>query len=176
MPNAKLNEIKRVYSHPQALGQCARFLDRELTFATQIATRSTADSLKEIKSVYDAGIVGSHCDVGELVKTDYCISDLQTNYTQFLLLERVELAEPVHSNKVYFTAACRHEPGALWKLLSVLNEFNLNMTKIGSRPIKEQAWEYRFFIELEADFASLNVQKAIVEIKKMADFKLLGVY
>jgi prephenate dehydratase len=174
---ANLSDIKRVYSHQQALGQCAKYLAKNLPDAVQTATLSTAASIEMVKTKTDAGIVGSHCDVGNLYMSPYTISDEQTNYTQFLLVKRGVLNGDVHSKKIYFSVTCKHEAGALVKLLAVLADYKLNMTRIGSRPIKESRGEYRFFIELEGDYSSDIVKNALKDINAKANsFKLLGVY
>lgn len=171
------SKITRIYSHPQALGQCARYLAEKFPYAKQIETPSTAGSLAMIKEDTDAGIVGSHCEIGDLEITSECISDEKTNFTQFLLVRRGEVDETVHTNKIYFSVTCKHEPGALMRMLEVFDKHALNMTKIESRPIKDKVGEYRFFIELDADYASTNVKNALKEIKQKANsFKLLGCY
>jgi prephenate dehydratase len=174
---ADIKNIKRVYSHQQALGQCAKYLAKNLPYANQIETLSTAASLDMIKTDEDAGIAGSHVKVGDLYMTPYTISDIPANFTQFLLVKRGTLPPETRSKKIYFSVTVKDEAGALVKILSVLAGYNLNMTRIGSRPIKESRGEYAFFIELEADYSSAVVKRALCDIEEKANScKILGVY
>lgn len=174
---ADMSRITAVYSHPQALEQCSKYLFENFPNAKQIATNSTAESLGMIKSDSDAGIIGAGCNAEGLCVSDECISDRKTNYTQFLLVVRGSVNEGKPSNKIYFSVTCKHEPGALMSLLSVLDKYKLNMTKIESRPIKDKVGEYRFFIELEGNYAADNVKKALKEVNGCSrSFKLIGAY
>ena len=174
---ADLSKITCVYSHVQALGQCAKYLTANLPEARRVPTDSTSGCLKMIKTERDAGIVGSHCVAEGYELSKECISDEPANYTQFLLVKKCQKPVQEHSGKIYFSVTCRHEPGALVSLLSVLSSHSLNMTKIESRPIKDKVGEYRFFIEMEADYAATNAQNALDEIKsKSLSLKLLGCY
>lgn len=177
LKGADKSKINRIYSHAQALGQCAKYLEEHFPNAKQIQTPSTSGCLEMIKSESDAGIIGSHCSADGFEISEECISDEQINYTQFLRVEKLSAMPERRSAKIYFSVTCKHEPGALMRLLSVFANRSLNMTKIESRPIKERVGEYRFFIELEADYASANVKRALEEIKNYTNsFKLLGCY
>ncbi|MGN0818225.1 MAG: prephenate dehydratase [Candidatus Coproplasma sp.] len=177
LKGADKSKITSIYSHVQALGQCAKYLTANFPDARRVPTDSTSGSLKMIKTERDAGIVGSHCAADGYELSPHCISDEPANFTQFLLVKKRTLTEIGHSGKIYFSITCRHEPGALVSLLSVLCAHSLNMTKIESRPIKDKPGEYRFFIEMEADYASPDVKSALKEIKdKSQSVKLLGCY
>lgn len=177
LKGADRSGITTVYSHVQALGQCSKYLTANFPRARRVPTDSTSGCLKMVKTVRDAGIVGSHCVAEGYELSPSCISDEQENYTQFLLVKKLSAPTSAHSGKIYFSVTCRHEPGALVSLLSTLCAYSLNMTKIESRPIKNKPGEYRFFIEMEADYAATNAQNALEEIKgKSLSFKLLGCY
>lgn len=184
---ADLREIRRIYSHGQALGQCAKYINRYFPQAQLVETPSTAGCLELLVDRHCAGIVGSHCraDGFELSKDN--IADNKRNYTQFLLVKIVNrpldgaesVRESLKSNrgKVFFSVTCRHEPGALVRLLTVLSDHSINMTKIESRPIKERVGEYRFFIEIEVGGDGKKVADAAEEIVRSANsFRLLGCY
>ena len=84
---------------------------------------------------------------------------------------------PGESKRVYFAATCPHEPGALLKMLQILSVYDLNMTKIESRPIKDRPGEYRFFIEFEGNIADAAVSAALKRMEEYGkDFLLLGCY
>ena len=109
----RLSDIKRVYSHQQAILQCGRFLSETLPHAELIYTDSTAKSLGHIERKGDAGIVGSHMQAEGFVFLTGNIADEKKNFTHFLLVRRGEGSLPAHSSRVYFAATCPHEPGAL---------------------------------------------------------------
>lgn len=177
LKGADKSKISAVYSHIQALEQCSKYLTANFPEARRVPTESTSGCLKMIKTECDAGIVGSHCATEGYETSEECISDEPENFTQFLLVKKLAEPQSAHSSKIYFSVTCRHEPGALVSLLSVLSSHSLNMTKIESRPIKDKPGEYRFFIEMEADYASANAQRALNEIREGSlSFKLLGCY
>ena len=172
-----LKKVKNIYSHPQALAQCAKYLALNFPFARLHETASTADCINMIVSAEDAGIVGSHCAREGFALSDGSISDEENNYTQFLLVKRGSVPEDGKSDRIFFSVTCRHETGALVGLLDLLRKSGINMTKIESRPIKKMAGQFRFFIEIEGDYADPAVKKALNNLKQAAlSFKLLGCY
>lgn len=177
LEGAELKDIKRVYSHEQSLGQCQKFLAEKLSKAELIATPSTAASLKMLKKKTDACIVGAHVNKEGVKLWDEDIADEDCNITHFLLVKKGDIAGGTHSKKVFFSATCLHEAGGLFGLLEPIKNGGFNMTRINSRPIKDKLGEYRFFIEIEGDFADERLQTVLINIKKVANsFKILGVY
>ena len=174
---ADLGKIATIYSHQQALGQCAKYLYTHFPHATLKQTSSTSGCLAMIKSPTDAGIVGCHCDVDGFEMSEECISDEPLNFTQFLLVKRGRAEECKKSAKMYFSLTCLHRPGALVGVLSVFARHGINMTKIESRPIKDRVGEYRFFIETEADCGAESTKTAVEELRKnCSSVKILGCY
>lgn len=174
---ADMKDIKRVYSHGQALGQCAKYLAENLPNAKLIETPSTAASLKLLKTEEDACIVGAHTWAEGITLSDKNIADEDNNFTHFLRIVRGAAEKDMQSGRVYFSVTCKNSPGALLSLLRPVYSHGLNMTKIESRPIKDAPDEYVFFIEAEGSYSSPGMQGAISEIKKAASsFKLLGCY
>ena len=178
----KLSEIGRVYSHRQALDQCLAYLDRELPFASLRETESTAFGLTkamEDESGKSAAIAGAHTlhlRNGFVVGKE-CISDEKRNFTHFLLVKKGEEALPSHSEKVFFSAACPHRKRSLLELLQIIADYDINMTKIESRPVKDQPGHFRFFIEAECDIGSPEVLEMLAAIRASTlECKLLGAY
>lgn len=171
----RLCDVRRVFSHEQAIMQCGKFLARELPQAEIIYTESTAQSLQRIEKAGDAGIVGAHiCEPG-FSFIGGSIADEPKNFTHFLLATKGKI--PVSSEKIYFAATCPHEPGALLKVLQILAIYDLNMTKIESRPIKNSPGEYCFFIEFKGNIADKNVSSALERLGEYTkNYKLLGCY
>ena len=171
------SKITRVYSHAQALGQCAKYLAANFPEAELHETASTADSLKKLECETDACIVGAHCKTDGLDLSENTISDEVNNFTQFLLVVNGAPNENAKSQKVFFSFTCMHRVGALVDMLNLLKQSGINMTEIESRPIKSCAGEFRFFLEVEGDYSDAKIKAALNAVKEASSsFKLLGVY
>lgn len=169
--------IKNIYSHAQALEQCSKYLFENFPKARLIPTASTAASLEKILTVADAGVIGAHMKIDGITLTPYNIADEDANFTHFLLVKLTMPSETARSRKIYFSVTCANRSGALLHILERISGHGLNMTKIESRPIKNVPDEYRFFIETEGDYSSVQVKSAIADIRKITNsFKLLGCY
>jgi prephenate dehydratase len=175
-----VSEIKRVFSHPQAIGQCSVFLSERLPSAQKVPAESTAQSLSMVKEKTDACIVGEHLCRNLQGFTVYPeeIADEKKNFTYFELIKKgKKYIEGKPSKLIYFVAKLSHTAGSLYALLGILNAYKLNMTKIESRPIKDKPGEYRFFIEIEGDYSSPVISQALQQIEGAClEFKLLGCY
>lgn len=154
MPDAPLSGISRVYSHPVALAQCEQYLDEHLPDAERIAYYDTAASVEFIKSKQNpsyAAIAGTLAGkLHELPVVQKDIEDNQANYTRFWVLgARGSCVE--RANKASLVITTDHTPGALARVLTLLAKHGANLTKLQSRPIVGQPWNYRFYIDIEAE-------------------------
>ncbi len=178
----KLSEIGRIYSHRQALDQCAAYLSKEMPFASLRETESTGFGISramEDESGKSAAIAGAHIEnlrAGFVMGAE-CISDEKNNYTHFLLIKKGKETLPENSDRVFFSAVCPHRPGSLIQLLQLIAKSGINMTKIESRPVKNRPGDYRFFIEADCDISSLEVTEMLSSIEKNTlECKILGAY
>lgn len=174
-----LSKIRKVYSHPQALGQCSEFLATNLPLAQGVPTSSTAKSLEMLTSPDAACIIGAHLceELQGFVVSEQNIANEKRNFTYFHLVKCGQVAVAENSNRVFLVAELPHVPGSLYNLLGIVNKHGLNMTKIESRPIRYSPGEYRFFIELEGEYSSEKVQTALHEMQgSCRKFKILGCY
>ena len=171
-----------MYSHRQALDQCAKFLSREIPFAALRETESTGFGLAkalEDESGKSAAIVGAHIKNLHkgFVLSEESISDEKNNFTHFLLVKKGEENLPQTSSRVFFSAVCPHRPGSLLELLAIIADRKVNMTKIESRPVKDRPGDYRFFIEADCDIQEQSTQGLLKEVKeKTLECKLIGAY
>ena len=178
----KFSEIGRVYSHRQALDQCSEFLDREMPFASLRETESTAFGLTkamEDPSGKSAAIAGANAVRlrSGFVMGEASISDDQNNFTHFLLVKKGEKRLPKTSERVFFSAVCPHRKGSLVEMLQIIAKYDVNMTKIESRPVKDRPGDFRFFIEADCNIADRKTQDMLSEIKaNTLECKILGVY
>ena len=180
--SVKLSEIGRVYSHRQALDQCAGFLSKKMPFASLRETESTAFGITramEDESGKSAAIAGAHAVTlrNGFIMSEDCISDEKNNFTHFLFLKKGEQSLPKQSDRVFFSAVCPHKPGSLLALLAIIAKHGVNMTKIESRPVKNRPGDYRFFIEADCNIATKTVEDMLAEIRENTlECKLLGAY
>ncbi len=177
-----LSQIGRVYSHRQALDQCAGFLSREMPFASLRETESTGFGLSramEDETGKSAAIAGAHTESlrAGFVMGEESIADEKNNFTHFLLVKKGKESLPSQSEKIFFSVVGPHRPGGLLELLQVIARYGVNMTKIESRPVKNRPGDYRFFIEADSDISSAETKEMLVAIEEKAlEWKLLGAY
>ncbi len=178
----KFSEIGRVYSHRQAIDQCATFLSKEMPFASLRDAESTAFGISravEDDTGKSAAIAGAHTENlrSGFVMSEESIADEKNNFTHFLLVKKGKKSLPQESERVFFSTVCPHRPGSLLELLQVIAQYGINMTKIESRPVKNRVGDYRFFIEADCSIGSPRVQEMLSAIEKNTlECKLLGAY
>lgn len=178
----KFSEIGRVYSHRQAIDQCATFLSKEMPFASLRDAESTAFGISravEDDTGKSAAIAGAHTENlrSGFVMSEESIADEKNNFTHFLLVKKGKKSLPQESERVFFSTVCPHRPGSLLELLQVIAQYGINMTKIESRPVKNRVGDYRFFIEADCSIGSPQVQEMLSAIEKNTlECKLLGAY
>lgn len=177
LPGSKVEDLKKVYSHPQGIMQCAKFLEKHPSIETEEFT-STAGSAKKvlednqssqgaIASVRAAAYYGL-----EVLQEN--ISFEHNNSTRFIIISNQKCFFE-DANKVSICFELPHESGTLYNMLSHFIYNNLNMTKIESRPIPGKTWEYRFFVEFEGNLMNPGVRNALRGIKEeSSSFKILG--
>ena len=179
LKGANINEIHTVYSHPQGLMQCAKFLNEHPDWQ-QISQANTAMSAQKVikennpKTAAIASATAAKLYGLEILEEG--INDNKTNTTRFII---------VCNKKIYCKTASKisilfeipHESGSLYTILSHMIYNDLNMTKIESRPIPEQPFEYRFFVDFEGNLADAAVENALLGIEEeAARLKILGNY
>lgn len=176
LKGADLSKIRRIYSHEQPLAQCAKYLKTNFPYAELLPAPSTTAGIAMVKSKEDACIIGAQNSPEGFTMSEENIADEKVNFTRFLLVGRGS-APIKKSSKIYFCVTLPHAAGSLLSFLKVISSFGLNMVKIESRPVKAKPGEYRFFIEIEADYSQKAVRDALKAFEEAANsFKLLGCY
>ncbi len=168
-PEDSIENIKFVLSHPQALGQCKKFI--EARGLKEIPFFDTAASVLEIKGKKGYGAIASRL-AAELYGMKIVaekIQDEETNETRFLIIGK----EKTKGNKHSVIFAVEHKPGALLKVLEVLK--NINMTRLVSMPSKENPWQYVFFVDFiyEEDIEEVikNIASRCIFVKYLGSYK-----
>lgn len=179
LPDAELNEIKAVHSHPQALMQCSRFLEEHREWK-QISVNNTAVAVKGVKDVGDRAkaAIGSRQAAEyygmKVLKEGICHG--KANSTRFIIVTNQKIFEK-DANKISICFEVPHRSGSLYNILSHFIYNDLNMNKIESRPIPDKQWEYHFFVDFDGNLNDSAVKNALRGIQEeTANFKILGNY
>jgi len=178
LPGVRLDEIKIVHSHPQALAQCERFL-RGLPHVELAAVYDTAGSAKLIREqgLRDHAAIASirAAQVFGLDALERGIQDYDNNITRFFVIARHPVTEGADKTTIVF--ALPSEPGSLFRALSVFALRRIDLSKLESRPIRGSAWEYMFYADLAVSRDDLNCGRALINLAEFARWvRTLGTY
>lgn len=174
----ELAHIERVYSHPQALAQCRRWLGANLPRATTVEAASTAEAARMAQGDGHGAAIASElaARLYDLAVLRHKLEDVAQNVTRFLVIGRQQ-AEPTGHDKTSVLLAVRDEAGILYRVLAPFADNGLNMTKIESRPSRKKAWEYVFFVDVDGHQRDLAVARALVLVATLCDsMTVLGSY
>jgi len=177
-PDAGLDTIKRVYSHPQALAQCRNFL-KHLN-AELIPSYDTAGSVKMIKEsgMPDSAAIASAraADIYGMKVIAREIEDNPNNFTRFFILAK-EDSPPLGNDKTSIVFSAKDRPGALYEVLGEFARRNINLTKLESRPTRQKPWQYNFYLDFDGHREDKPAQEALENLEKISIFvKVLGSY
>lgn len=177
-PGVKLEDIVRVYSHTQALGQCSKFLEslgaKTIPFwntaaAAKMVSESPERDIAAIASPLCAELYGLEC-----LKSG--IQDNNDNYTKFACVTK-ESRTHRRTDHISLIIGCENAPGSLNSILSVIASYGVNMNKLESCPISGRIFEYMFFIEIEASLEESGVREMLKEIEsRSVQYVFLGSY
>ena len=176
LPGTSLSDIKIVYSHPQALAQCERYLkDLGVTVEAVYDTAGGAKLVAEKKLAAAAALASRRAaEVFGLEVLQEAVQDFEFNITRFAIIGGVP---PADGNKTTIVFALPSTPGALFKALSVFALRDINLTKLESRPIRGRPWEYLFYVEVEARRDDLSCARALTHLAEFAKWsRVLGTY
>jgi chorismate mutase / prephenate dehydratase len=175
--SSDLSQISRVASHPQPLGQCKQWLRRHLPEAELVVTASTTSAAQDALEDPHTAAVGSRlaAELGLLIVRER-IQDHEANATRFLVVGK-QLTAPTGNDKTTLVFSTPHERGALRRVLEVFDEEGLNLTRIESRPLRGQLWQYAFFTDLEGHRDDSAVVRALTRLRDNgAMVRVLGSY
>jgi len=182
LPGVQIKDIQRVHSHPQALAQCEANLER--LGIQRVAESDTAGSARLVQARGDrqAAALASHraAEVYDLEVLVDQMEDNPANYTRFLALARdpLDVENPQEGDyKTSIVFSLHNQPGVLFKALSVFALRDIDLTKIESRPIPGQLWEYMFYVDFAGQAQAQPGANAISNLKEFAPFlRTLGSY
>ena len=174
----RMEDIKKVYSHPQPLAQCRQWLDENLPGIPVVDVASTAAAAQIVSDDYTAAAIASELagSLYDLKTVRSRIEDQVNNFTRFLVIARTA-TERSGNDKTSVMFAVKDEPGILCRMLEPFARRGINLSKIESRPYKKKAWEYIFFLDLFGHSSDPDVAVALEELKECCQFlKVLGSY
>ncbi|MCA9797146.1 MAG: prephenate dehydratase, partial [Candidatus Eremiobacteraeota bacterium] len=174
----ELDDVRRVYSHPQAAAQCDAFLrSHEWQVVNMYDTAGSALYVRDQQLVDAAAIASS--EAAERLGMKLLAEGIEShprNFTRFVIVSR-QAPPDQQADKVSIVFDTAHEPGALHKCLAIFAEFGINMMKLESRPIPGKPWEYMFYVDLRVPEQPEQLEAALDKLKEIAPFfRVLGRY
>ena len=179
IPGTKIEEIKEVYSHPEALSQCSSFFEQHPSIHS-VPYQDTAKSVEYVKECNDR----SKAALGSWRAREYYglesleaeVQDSDTNMTRFLVITNREIIDPA-ADKISMMMILKHRPGALYNILGILAKNGINILKLESRPIPGQIFEYMFYIDFEGNVSDRNMKEVLREMEmRCQTMRVLGCY
>lgn len=179
IPGTKLKNIKTIYSHPQSLMQCNKFLQEHASIS-QISMKNNAYAAMKVAKDQDpskAAIASEYAaKVNGLEIIQEGVNYADNNSTRFIIITNQKIFRK-DASKISICFEIPHKSGSLYRVLSHFIYNNLNLNKIESRPIPERNWEYRFFVDFDGNMADGAVKNAIRGLREEAlNLKILGNY
>jgi len=176
----RLNQVKRICSHPQSLAQCRGWLDEHMPGVARMAVSSNAEGARRARDEDGTAAIAGEtaADVYKLKVLATEIEDRHDNTTRFFVLGRRIFKPSGHDRTTILCSALHTDtPGALFRLLEPLAKHKISMTRIESRPSHRKKWDYVFFLDIDGHAEEPRVAKALEALKKRSSlFRVLGSY
>lgn len=176
-----VDRIRRIMSHPQAIAQCSNYLAKlhNCNIESYIDTAMSAKKVLEDGDLSQAAIAGSYAaDIYDLEILERDLANQSQNFTRFVVVGRqpVEVDSQIPC-KTSLLMATSHDKGALIKCLNVIDDHDIRMTKLESRPKPNEPWKYQFYLDVEGNISNSDTRVAIEELEQEAEsLKVLGSY
>jgi chorismate mutase/prephenate dehydratase len=174
----RIEDVKKVYSHPQPIAQCRGWLADNLPNIPVVDVASTAVASQIAAEDYSAAAIASEQAAGiyDLKVVQARIEDQVNNFTRFLVIGK-KVPDTGLDDKTSLMFSVKDEIGILYRMLEPFAKRGINLSKIESRPLKRKAWEYIFFLDLAGHISDPTVAEAVKELKDCCQFvKILGSY
>ena len=178
-PDTNLEEIKRVYSHPQVFQQCKEFLEGYPDWDL-VASKDTATAVRRVKENNDpAEAAIASKDAAALYGMTLLRKGIETNprnFTRFVVISAGEFLDgPKNKSSLIYSVA--DNPGSLYETLKIFAEKQINLVKLESRPIHSKPWEYLFYADIEADLSDPEYRPLLEALETKTEYlKILGSY
>jgi len=177
--SSDLSEITKIYSHPEALGQCSKWLNSKMRNVEKIPVSSTSHAAELASKELGAGAICSLvcADIYGLKVLDRDVEDIKDNTTRFFVIGQSYDGPTGHDKTVFSFTVDHRQPGALCNALAVFKQHNINITKIDSRPSHQYHWHYIFVLEIEGHVEDEPLKEAFKELDDYCvDINIIGSY
>lgn len=164
IPGSDINKLQEIYSQIMALAQCENYLENNFGNAKHIEYHDTVASVELVKKSGDktkAAIASEGAaKLHNMEILDKEIEDNKQNFTRFLVLQK-KPNKVANANKTSLILITSHQPGSLYRALGVFDKYKINLSKLQSRPIKDKAWQYMFYIDVECGLENTELTSAL---------------
>lgn len=179
MPGTELKDVKEIFSHEQAIGQCSEFLKKNPQIKITVCenTAAAAKMLRDSGRKDAASISSAGCaTLYGLKKLDVRVQNTDGNFTRFICISKKAMIFP-GADRISLMLSLPHRPGSLYSLISKFSVLGLNLTKLESRPIAGSDFEFMFYFDIEASIYSPAVLALLDELSDSPElFVFLGSY
>ena len=174
-----INAIRHILSHPQPIGQCRNYLESNFNDAEIRFIYSTAEAAREVAQCnFNMAAIGS-ITAAKVYGLDIMaegIQDSRNNFTRFVVVSKTA-AKKAEANKTSIVFSSEDKPGSLYRVLDIFSLWDINMTRIESRPAKDKLGKYIFFVDLKGHIEDEDIRDALTMVQRKASFyKFLGSY
>ncbi len=177
--NVSKNDIKKILAPPPAFSQCKNYLD-QYPHIELVPVTATSSAVRQVKESDDTGVaaIGSTmaANIFDMNILEKSIEDNPRNYTRFAIIAKeVKGHKKVNKTSIIFSTG--NKPGALYEVMKVFSEYQINLVKLESRPMLGKPWEYMFYADLEADIETPELAPAMEKLReKSENLRILGRY
>lgn len=174
--SGQLSDVRKVISHPQAIGQCRSWLEENLPDTPLVDASSTAFAAQQAAEDASVAAVASEsaASLYGLRVVKHKIEDNPNNFTRFLIIGN-QMQNPSGNDKTSIMFSVKDQAGILYRMLEPFSKRDINLAKIESRPMKGKAWEYIFFLDMLGHVQDQNIADAVEELRTYCQFlKVLG--
>jgi chorismate mutase/prephenate dehydratase len=174
----RFEDIKAIYSHPNALGQCKGWIKKHLPNVSLFETTSTAKAAKIAEKDKSVAAIASLAasDIYSLNVLARGVEDKTNNITRFLVIGK-EIPRKSDNDKTSFMFTIKDRVGALYQILEPFYRNSINLTRIESRPSKQKNWSYIFYVDIDGHIKDKDIQESLKEVEQFTVFlKILGSY
>ncbi len=177
-PLTRVDEIRRILSHSQALAQCKKYLHSKFYGIPQEPVSSTARAVELLRDRSDCAAIGTRlaAEIYGMKVVEEGIEDNPNNFTRFYIIAKHD-SPRTGRDKTSVIFSVKNIPGALYKAIKPFADRNINLSKIESRPVKTKPWSYIFYLDFEGHKEDAECKEALEELKGISHFvKVIGSY
>lgn len=176
----EIGKIEWILSHSQAMAQCRKYIKSNFPDAQLRNTLSTAEGARQVADSNDMWAAIGNSDAAKIYNLKVIqeeIQDTKNNVTRFAVISLQESKEIGGNNKTSIVFSTEDKPGSLYRVLDIFNVWDINLTKIESRPARNELGNYIFFVDFEGHKDSPDIKEALMMVRrKTSFFRLLGSY